>query len=82
MLNGLRGCHKRRRKAVIRKVKREHGYLRCFVCGKGVLEREATVEHIVPIAKGGADELENLAISHALCNVTKADKLPGSPTHD
>lgn len=33
------------------------------------------VDHIVPIAKGGADVLENKQAAHRTCNRTKSDKL-------
>lgn len=34
------------------------------------------VDHIIPIAKGGLDELANKQASHRSCNQTKAAKLP------
>lgn len=40
----------------------------CFVCKKPVDKSQATLEHILPLSKGGTDEMSNLAISHKLCN--------------
>jgi 5-methylcytosine-specific restriction endonuclease McrA len=34
------------------------------------------VDHIVPLAKGGLDELANKQAAHRTCNQTKAAKLP------
>lgn len=34
------------------------------------------VDHIIPIARGGADELENKQAAHRSCNQTKAAKVP------
>lgn len=34
------------------------------------------VDHIVPLARGGADELANKQASHRACNRTKSDSLP------
>lgn len=34
------------------------------------------VDHIVPVAKGGLDVLENKQAAHRSCNQTKAAKLP------
>ena len=34
------------------------------------------VDHILPIARGGADELENKQAAHRSCNQTKAAKVP------
>ena len=45
-----------------------HGVVPCWVCGKHVLPADATLEHIKPLSEGGNSHLENLAISHAVCN--------------
>jgi len=45
-----------------------HGVVPCWVCGQPVLPTDATLEHIRPLSEGGNSHLENLAISHALCN--------------
>lgn len=36
------------------------------------------VDHIIPLAKGGLDELTNKQAAHRSCNQTKAAKLPAS----
>jgi len=35
----------------------------------------ATVDHVVPLAKGGTDEPDNLKLAHWVCNIRKSDKL-------
>ena len=45
-----------------------HGVVPCWVCGQPVAPADATLEHIKPLCDGGNSHLENLAISHALCN--------------
>jgi len=45
-----------------------HGVVPCWVCGQPVRPADATLEHIRPLSEGGNSHLENLAISHALCN--------------
>lgn len=35
------------------------------------------VDHIVPLNKGGADELSNKQAAHRSCNRTKSDKVAG-----
>lgn len=35
------------------------------------------VEHIIPISKGGLDELQNLALSCRICNLRKLDYVNG-----
>ena len=34
------------------------------------------VDHVIPLARGGADTLENKQPAHRTCNEAKADKLP------
>lgn len=44
----------------------------CFVCEKIIADfSEATLEHIVPIAFGGRNSSENIALSHKFCNELK-----------
>lgn len=45
-----------------------HGVVPCWVCGQPVDRADATLEHIKPLSEGGNSHLENLAISHAVCN--------------
>ena len=35
-----------------------------------------TVDHIIPVAKGGSDDLENLVAACKRCNSAKQDKMP------
>ena len=45
---------------------------KCFVCGKNIeIFSDATIEHIIPRSKGGTNHLNNLAVSHRLCNEFK-----------
>ena len=48
-----------------------HGKVPCWVCGSHVAREDATLEHIKPQSEGGNSHLENLAISHAVCNRTR-----------
>ena len=45
-----------------------HGVVPCWVCGEHVTREAATLEHILPLSKGGNSHAENLAISHEVCN--------------
>jgi 5-methylcytosine-specific restriction endonuclease McrA len=45
-----------------------HGTVPCWVCGQHVAHADATLEHMQPLSQGGNSHLENLAISHAVCN--------------
>ena len=39
------------------------------------------IDHVVPIAKGGPDTLENVRPAHAICNLVKGTKFPGNQDH-
>ena len=44
---------------------------RCGICGKFVPYDEAVIDHIVPLAKGGTNAMENLQCAHSWCNYVK-----------
>lgn len=52
----------------------------CHLCGEDI-DYDAPhldplsfqIDHVIPLAKGGRDVLENLAASHRKCNRAKAD---------
>ena len=58
----------------------------CALCGKPVDfslrypdPMSKTVDHIVPIARGGhPSDLDNLQLAHLACNLAKADRLAGA----
>lgn len=52
----------------------EQGYM-CFYCSHP-LEDNYEVDHYVPIAKGGSNDINNLVISCQFCNRSKGDKDP------
>ncbi len=47
----------------------------CFLCGKP-MGAQATDEHLVPRAYGGADVTGNVVLAHRRCNALKGDRLP------
>jgi 5-methylcytosine-specific restriction endonuclease McrA len=58
-----------RRETVYRMLFKKHGgQVPCFVCGRHVKKQHASLEHVVPLSKGGTDEMSNLSISHGPCN--------------
>jgi 5-methylcytosine-specific restriction endonuclease McrA len=50
------------------------GVPRCAYCGVQVPIIEITLDHIIPISKGGRDKRENIALSCLGCNGKKKDK--------
>jgi 5-methylcytosine-specific restriction endonuclease McrA len=56
---------------------------KCYVCREPINRRlrmpnyfAATVEHIVPLCKGGTHTWDNVVPAHAKCNFDKGDSLP------
>lgn len=41
---------------------------KCYHCGKVLTRKEFTIEHLLPITLGGANDEENLAIACGTCN--------------
>jgi 5-methylcytosine-specific restriction endonuclease McrA len=52
----------------------------CGICGELVEADDATLDHIVPISLGGADEPSNVRLAHSLCNSRRGDGIrhPGA----
>jgi 5-methylcytosine-specific restriction endonuclease McrA len=63
---------KRRRK---RSLIRRHGS-KCVGCGQSFPRSALTLDHIVPLSKGGVDALTNLQLMCEPCNQAKGAKVP------
>lgn len=48
----------------------------CAICGEFVLYTEFTVDHIIPLAKSGSNDISNLQCACGVCNRIKQDILP------
>ncbi len=54
----------------------------CGICGRPVDKSlryphplSPTVDHIIPVARGGSSDIGNLQLAHRCCNRQKSDKL-------
>jgi 5-methylcytosine-specific restriction endonuclease McrA len=57
---------------------------RCGICGEPIFKRfkhphsfSVSIDHKVPLARGGTNALSNLQLAHLACNSRKRDSLPG-----
>ncbi len=46
----------------------------CYYCGEPVTETNVTLDHFIPVSKGGTNKKENLKTSCLLCNSIKSGK--------
>jgi 5-methylcytosine-specific restriction endonuclease McrA len=50
---------------------------RCGLCQKLVAKKDASIDHIVPISRGGEHSYRNTHLAHLRCNKSKGAKLKG-----
>ena len=60
-------------KVKIRVVRRDN--YTCQHCGKHLLDNEVEFDHIIPVAKGGSSEENNIRLTCFDCNRSKSDKV-------
>ncbi len=48
----------------------------CVLCGRKILFEDMTLDHIIPLAMNGPDEVGNLQCTCEFCNSAKASALP------
>lgn len=53
---------------------KKHNY-KCLFCGRGLPEVKVTVDHIIPISKGGTNDISNIQPLCMSCNRRKSDKV-------
>lgn len=45
----------------------------CYLCTKPLYYSAATIDHVMPLAKGGKDDMSNYRLVHPLCNIQKGN---------
>lgn len=46
----------------------------CHLCGKSVIAKEFSLDHVIPVSRGGRHAENNLRIAHRRCNSRRRDK--------
>jgi len=47
----------------------------CSLCGEHVVRNQATMDHIVPVTRGGPHTRANVALAHRSCNTRKSNRV-------
>ena len=55
-------------------VERDGGY--CGICHKKVAEAERSIDHVLPVSKGGAHSYANTRLAHLRCNQARGNRGP------
>ena len=55
----------------------ERDGLVCGICFGEVEANDVHIDHIYPVALGGKDVMDNLRVTHSLCNMRKGAKIDG-----
>jgi hypothetical protein len=45
----------------------------CYLCGHKIAPIAMTVDHVVPLSKGGTDDTTNYKLTHSTCNLAKGN---------
>lgn len=75
----IRGYQARKRGALAGNVdytviwERDNGI--CHICGLPVPTNDVHFDHVIPLSRGGAHSMENVAVAHSMCNLRKHNKL-------
>ncbi len=43
----------------------------CPLCGEAIQDNDVSIDHIIPLSRGGTNDLDNLRPTHAICNRMK-----------
>lgn len=47
----------------------------CAICGKPITNmKDCTIDHIIPISKGGLTTIENCQLAHRECNLNRGNQ--------
>ena len=47
----------------------------CGICGEYIDEKDKTIDHIIPLSRGGTILLDNMQVAHLKCNLRKSNKV-------
>jgi len=54
---------------------KQYKQLTCYLCLKPIELNQDSLEHKIPLIKGGTNKKGNLAVAHRICNSIKGSKI-------
>ncbi len=73
---GMRPRKSGYREAKFNETASNNGWYYCKYCGKSGRRAEMEVDHVLPWAQGGSNDVSNLVISCRACNRSKGNQTP------
>lgn len=58
----------------------ENGHGVCAICGKPVSQQDFTIDHIIPLSRGGSNNIDNFQIACYDCNELKSNRMDSELT--
>jgi 5-methylcytosine-specific restriction endonuclease McrA len=58
------------------------GCLTCYLCFERIAFGEDSLDHKLPVARGGHNTSDNLGVAHKKCNMRKQNRTPEEYWHD
>lgn len=68
--------HKHEKKEIVSQLLERDGP-ECYLCEHLMPYNDMTIDHVIPLSKGGPDIMSNYKLAHELCNLEKADMTEG-----
>lgn len=65
----------RRREVEGKLIKRFNGIAICAYCGIEAEGEDVTLDHVIPVSRGGTDRMSNMVLCCAKCNTKKGNKM-------
>ena len=62
-----------RKKTVTALIKRDGTV--CYLCDEHILRKHMTIDHVIPLCKGGTNEMDNFRLTHSSCNSEKGNMM-------
>lgn len=62
----------RERRPIDRESIRERDKSTCYLCGGRISDEDFSIDHVIPISRGGSSDPDNVRSTHKACNAKKA----------